>query len=467
MAINLKSCDVDPKQYVEITNHNLKEINGIEREIAINNLVKELSNVSKIEYQICLLDLKSYLMNSYSYYPYHLRVKLKNILLYTRFLISNFLHSVKPKRPKQIDLIIDDWTKGIVFPFYGEELIGKLTKSYKCEFFNFNEFKGMNAIDVFLSFFKFIKCMLLAHRIINKHRIDLREYVFRSFANILSGKAIRKFYKPKLIISGHQNGFSTIKAKAAGAEVVLIPNGVSGYFGDTAFKYADHFISIGGKHFIEAASKFGCSFKNTYSFGALRVHNFNKKTKNRNFNIIYDLLWVGCGVDLLSDYSREGYTIQAECEAIKLINKYAAQTDLKVAYHCRHDDDVEKLKKLELFSEKIEYLPPTYSEKTKETKNVYEAVKESRLVMSSLSGVCHEAFAFGKKFAFVNMSGNVYLNYPYRNAGVEYNLSSKISFDEFVDEVKNKEVDPRDYIVQNPDYVKDLICIIDEVIKKY
>lgn len=466
MSLQLKACNVDPEQYVEITEHNLKIIDNIENEIIINNLVKMLAAISKIDYQICLLDLKSYLMINHSYPPFDLAVKPKNIFLYLRFVASHLFHGFRPKRAKQFEVIIDDWTDGIVLPFYGDELISQLKTSYVCGIERFRCLRFVNLIHVFRSLLGFIKCMFLAEKIIRAYRADLREYVFIFFSEFLSGLAIREANKPKLIITGHQNGFSSIKAKAAGAEIIFIPNGVFGYFGDTAFKYADHFISVGGKYFDEAALKFGCVFKNIHSFGPIRVYNFNQKTKGRNFKVIYDLLWVGCGIDLLSNYLREGFDVKTECEAIKLINCYAAKNGAKIAYHCRTDTDVEKLKKLGLFSEKITYLPPTYSENGKETKNIYEAVKESRIVMASVSGVFHEALTFGKKAAIVNMSGNDYLYYPYRNTGLEYNLSSKISFDEFVEEIENREVDLTGHVVQNPNYVRDLLSIVEGIVNK-
>ena len=406
-------------------------------------------------------------MNNYSYFPYHLRVKRGNLLLYVRFIVAHFLHSFKskPRHSKEIDIIVDDWSNGVVSHFYGEEIISRLGQSYRYDIIRFSRIRGVNLKHVFQQLFNFFKCMFLAESIIRKHKMDLREYVFAFFSEFMSGQAIRETYKPKLVITGHQNGFSSIKAKAAGAEIILIPNGLFGYFGDTSFKYADYFISIGAKYFIEAALKFGCVFKNIYSFGPLRVYNFNQKTKNREFKVIYDLLWVGFGTDLLSNYSREGYTIKAEHEAIKLINKYASK-GWKVAYHCRHEDDVEKLGELGLLSDKIDYLPPTYSKTSKKTKNIYEAVRESGLIMSSLSGVCHEAYALGKKMAFVNLSGNSYLNYPYRSANVEYDLSSKTSFDEFVERIKNKNIDRKDYVEQNHNYIEDLFSIVDNVLNK-
>lgn len=465
MGINLKTGNVDPKEYVSITEHNLKEISKIENEIAVNNLIRALSAASKIDYQICLLDFKSHLMNSIYLFPEYLQFKSKNILLLPRFLISNLFHGIKLKRPKQVDVIIDDWSEGVAPNFYGKELIDKAEKTYKYEIFNFHKFNVMYILDVFRLSFDFIKCMFLANKIIKEHKIDLREYVFAFFSSVLSGLALRRLYNPKLVVSGNQGGFSTIKAKAAGVEIVLIPNGVFGYSVDTSFKYADYFISIGGKHFIDAALKFGSYFKNIYPFGSLRVYNFNQKHLHHNFNIIYDFLWVGCGLDLLSNYSNKGYSIRAEHEAIKLINKYAAREGVKVAYHCRHDDEVEKLKKLGLFSENIEYLPPTFSLKFKGTKSIYHAVMESKVVMSSLSSVCHEAFTLGKKIAFVNLSGNAYLNYPYKEAGVEYDLEAEISFDEFVNEIYyNKNIDPGSYVALNPNYVDDLLAIVDEVI---
>ena len=45
MGINLKACDVDPNEYVDITEHNLKEIDTIDKNVIINNLVKTLADV--------------------------------------------------------------------------------------------------------------------------------------------------------------------------------------------------------------------------------------------------------------------------------------------------------------------------------------------------------------------------------------------------------------------------------------
>ena len=68
--------------------------------------------------------------------------------------------------------------------------------------------------------------------------------------------------------------------------------------------------------------------------------------------------------------------------------------------------------------------------------------------------------ALGKKVGFINMSGNSCLNYPFRDLDIEYNLNSRISFEEYVTNLFNKTDDYKAYILQNKKYTKDMVEII-------
>lgn len=447
--------------YADVFRYNFKEIDNIQSDELFDNFVKMLACISRIDYEIVLIELKRYLMLSREYFPDNIRVRFIYAFLLPYFILGGIPRIFFNKCRKDADIIIDDCSINSADNLYGRELMNVLNRDHKCLMSNFRELKKINMVDLLNYCLSFAKSFLFARHIRKRHGIDLRRYVFSFFSDFLSGLCIKRCYQPKLVISWNDNGLAIIKAKACGADILLIQNGLRDHSGDASFKYADYYISIGTRYPIETRVETGCIFKKIYSLGSLRMYNFLKNAKNKKIDILYDLLWVGgwdlCGPENIFLKSKY-YSMEAHYKALRLINDFAIRTNLRVAYHCRYECEIEDLKKLGLFCDKITYFKNSQ-------KNVYQSVLESDIILSCVSTVSLEALGLGKKVGFINLSENNIINLTYRNLDVEYNLNSGITFEEFIRKIREKEFNFNDYAIQNPNYVEVLSKIVTEALK--
>ena len=289
------------------------------------------------------------------------------------------------------------------------------------------------------------------------------------FSNYLSGLKIGKECQPRLVISGNDNGFSRIKAKSAGADIVLIQNGIRPPVGDSAFSYADHYFSMAAKKITDLRMGTGCIFKNVYFFGSLRLYNFLRSGQgvSRNGQILYDFLFVQAfEIPYAPDEKFYGnfYSTNNEIKLIKEVNKLASCGELKIAFQFRGKSTLEELKKLGLFSERITYI-------INKQQSVYASVLASDVVMSPISTLSLEAMALNKKVFFVNLSGNPEIFQDYKDLGVEYKKpegfdasGDKTYLGDCINEVRKQSKDYKPYIFQNPEYVRDFAAVIDIIL---
>jgi hypothetical protein len=459
MVLNLTPY-TGPDEFAERFDHNLKEISGIEDDELFKNFSHFLSEFSGIDDEIVLLDIKRHLMNNYEYRPHELDPKLSNMLLIPYVLLSLLGH-LSLKKKELIDVLIDDICPEAIETFYGRELVSGIEKDHILLFASLRRFRKSRITHIARFMPGYLRCYLMCRRITKKHGVDLRRYLSLFFLSFIYGLALREDHNPKLVVSGDDNGISVIKAKAAGCKILLIQNGLRGYTSDGTFKYCDHYIAMGGKKVTDIRKHLGCVFKNTYYFGSLRLHNFlmSKEAVGAG-NIVYDMLFVDSGF-LLQDgkpnydgYFKKFYPLDAELELIKRIKNLAETCDLKIAHHCRENEKaIEDLKKLGLFSEKITYL-------LKKNESVYEASLSSGLVASAFSTVGLEAMALHRTVVFINLSGNKYVNYLFRDLGIEYTEKNKTPLVEYLNVVRMQEKNYGEYITQNSNYVYDLIAIV-------
>lgn len=443
-----------PEEFPSVLKYNFKQINNIQNDDAFNGLVARLSRATGIDDQVILLDLKRCLMTCQQLSPDYIKVTRKNISLFIYFIIRNIVRGMAFNPYRRAEIIIDDWYQGSLDTFYGKELKDKISDSYRCLFVNFEGLRAINWLDFVWHLPSFMKVMLFSYTIIRNHKIDLRRYIFTFFCNILVGLNIKRCCRPRIIISGNDNGVSVVKAKASQAAIILIQNAFRGYASDSFFKYGDYCISMGGNLERELRVEMGCVSKNTYSLGSLRLYNFFQKNKDKKFNIIYDLLWVGGWSVCEEDGSSRGgyYSMHAQRKAVQLINEFALKSNMRVSYHYGYDNEIDDLKKMGLFCDKVFYI-------ARNEKNVYQSVMESEIVLSVVSTVCLESIALGKKIGLINFSGNDHLAYLYRKLGIEYN-NNKNSFADFLEKITRQNFRPEDYIYQSKHYVDDLFSII-------
>lgn len=455
--------------YKEVFDYNFKNVDSIENCKIFRYLVSVLAKMTKINSSIIFLEIKKYIMDCQEYYPDRINIeeeKEDSLTFYLRnyyYLITHqFKNSkkIKDNEEKGASIIIDDFYSSSLSHFYGEDLVENLKKSkYNVLIKKWNRLVSVNIIILVKSFFGYVTSAYFILRIKKKHKIALKSFFLGFITSYFTGLTIKKKYRPKVIISGNDNGFDIIKAKSAQAEIVLIQNGLRGVLSDSSYKYSDYYFSITGNKGNLVREETGCNLGEIYSFGSIRLHHFLKGKDVVLETVKYDILYIDWGNlkdtdNIFSNY----YDIREEYKIIKLLNQLAEKSNYKIAYHCRYEEEVTDLKELGLFSEKIVYL------KNKDVK-VYDAIIKSSVVLSSGSTVSVEAMALNKKVGFINFSGNVYLNYLFRDLNKEL-VECKIgSFVDYLEKVSSEEVDYSAYINQNANYILDFISVINKIME--
>lgn len=458
MEFKLKEYSL-PKEYPRDYSYNFHAVNGIQNDVLLNSFVRDLSCFSGVPYEIILTDLKNYLMIRHEYYFGVLDVNIRNVLLLPKFILS-FVKNAVAKKYGTADLILDIWFPNAIRDFYTTELEAGLLKEHKCLFVDFNSIIYAKPRYFFKFLIPFVLSFFRCSGIIKKHNLDLRPYVYLFFKKLLIGLTIKQVIKPKLIISGNDNGFVSIIAKMAGAELMFIQNGRRSLASHFAFKYADHYVAMTDIYRRISSGLTNDIFKNIYNFGSIRLYENLKKNSNGS-RISYDLLWVSSltalpgGVLQKSNWSHY-YDDESECAAIKIINNFSQKSNLRIAYQCKTDYEIEELEKAELKSDKIFYFTPSMQ-------NTYKTLFQSKAVLTPVSTVCLEAMGIGKKVGFVNLSGNDFLNLYFKDLDIEFNQESTVTFECFIDKIMNQQLDYKAYFFQNQNYITDLLDIIKKV----
>jgi hypothetical protein len=422
--------------------------------------VQYLSDSTQIDFEIILLDLKHYILFMQEYFPYNIQRKWIHLVALPYFFINALSKIHWGEKESITEIIIDDWYKNSTDSFYGRELVTRLSSNWRTFVVNIQSLTEIDLKTFMRIIPPFVLSFINATHILKVHGMDLRRYTYTFYKNVMEGNAIKKHYKAKLVISGNDNGMSIIKAKAAGADILLIHNGVRiPYCSHFCFKYADYNISMENMHILQARINQGCKFINYYLLGSVRLHNFLRQNSDVDLPLIYDVLWVStCG---LCDYDSKmnGYYLSTdEHKAIRIFNQFVDESSIRAAYQCRYPNEIDDLRKLGLFNNNIVYIE-------RKGEGVYQSVAQSKVVLSSFSTVCLEAMAMGNKVGFVNLSGNKYINLIYKDLAIEYTGEGNLSFVDFYNEIRDREIDYTNYIKQSASYVNELIDIVDQAVK--
>lgn len=451
-----------PTEYGKLFESNLVSINEISNDENLIKLITILSDSTKIEKEIIFLDFKRFLMTSAEYRRTRLYRWYWNYLTICVTFLKLAIRMFKKYNLNKSDIIIDDWSIGVVDDFYEKEFISRAKNLFSCSVLDFGKIFKINLIDGIKCSKGFITSYFYGLYLSSMYKMNIAYYVCRFFSDYLSGLWIKKNLKPKIVVSGNDNGLNLIRTKAAGAKVVLIQNGNRPPWSDSCFLYADCYFSMYGEKTNKIRINMTkCLFKKVYSFGSIRLHNYYKKQAEDKY--CYDLLYVSTvgNSDQEKDHDNMlGHycTLKSEYEAIRLFNdNIAKKNKYKIAYYCRYYGEETELKSMGLHSDHIEYISykPGY---------VYNFIAKSEIVCSTCSTACLEAMSMGKKIVFINLSGNNYLNYYYKDLEIEYNKNVTIALDEFLEEIKNRKFNYEDYIVQNPKYIDDVIMCIAQIL---
>ena len=449
-----------PCQFKAIFDHNYYIIDKIEENEKVRSFVQYLADSAQINFEIVLRDLKNYILVAQQYYPHYVKRTLVNMLFLPYFFV-NALKSLSLKKDNgKKEIIIDDWFENSTEGFYGPELVSRLRSLWDILFLNFNSIKEID-FKVFISTIPmFMYSFLWAFRAGRKNRIDLRRYTCSFYTKVMKGKTIAKHFQPKLVISGNDNGLFIITAKAAGADVLFIDNGLRWpYFSEFCFKYADYNVSLEAEYVFKTRTSQGCYFKNNYTLGSLRLYNYLHQINSADLPVLHDVLWISTYTGICNyDSPLNGYYLATdEQKAIKVFNDIINKRSLKAAYQCRYADEIKDLTRLGLFKEKVTYVEIG-------TKSVYQSIVESKIVLTSWSTACHEAMALGKRVGFINLSGNEYINFIYKDLAIEYTGKDGCSIEDFFESINTRELNYNNFIQQSPRYVDELISIITKAI---
>jgi hypothetical protein len=450
-----------PSEYPEIYRHNIEQIKKIESYPPIDRLIKLLNRATQIDEQIIWLELKRYLMNMIEYRPERNEPQnIGKIGSVKKLIAMARKYFIWPKNTgsRKADVIVDDFSEGVLDNLYGPELLNQLRSLSGYRTINFLKPYPVK-IMYYLRFLPWILSAWFHNRnIIRSMQLDLKQFIVIYFSRYLFGISIRSDLKPQIIVSGNDNGFPVIMGKAAGAEIVLIQNAKKTLFSDATFKYADHYIAMGDMAYTGVLKNTGCIFRNIYNYGSIRLYNsLNGKHDPEDKS---DILWIS---DLENQPEEEYvfkhyYSNRYEIEAIKLLNEYAESSNRRIVYKCRYEGEIEELKKLDLICPRITYYG-------RNEKNTYRSMSSARAVFSTISSAVYEAMGIGKKAGYVNLSGNSNLNYDVRELNIEYTPEGAISFPEYVEKILADDRDYSSYVKQDHDYVQDVLKVIKGAIR--
>lgn len=446
------------REYGTIYEHNFQFVQSLEREQLFARLADYLSSVTAIERRIIAADLKRHILTanelffrSFSAQPLYL------VFVVPSYIIACFYHMPWSRPVKKADVIVDDWSRGVVERFYGNELRVSLQARCTTAYMPFARSGHINLRLFLTTFIPFLRSLAAAWRIYFKYRVNLASYLRFFFSSYLQGDAFGRQAGPKFIISGNDNGFPVIKAKAAKAKIMLIQNGLRPVISDSCFKYADYYVSLEDTEMRRVRrEKTGCVFDTILPFGSLYLH--NGVDKNRQYETRYDILYastVHLGSAAYEKQYGHWYPLACEREVLKALNALAERSGLRIAYKCRYAGETEDIRRYGLASDKITYIP-------QDRETVYEVILQSKLLLASMSTTVWEAILLGRKSACINVSGNDYLNYYYQRFHNEYTPASGISFEEFIMQILARAGGFDHDGAQNPAFIRDIVSLVAE-----
>lgn len=445
MAISLRRYAA-PRDYAPLYRHNFQQVDGTQDDPLFQELVAGLGRASGLPDRLVWLDIKSYLMRNHEFYPHRLAPKAANALAPFYFLLRSGPWA--GREVPRADVIIDDMCNDPIETLYTPELKTLLDGMASCLLHDVSRTQGPGLLTRLRHLPGFLRAQRTCRAIRRRHGIDLRQYLVSFFKKFLAGRFLKDRCGAKLVVSGNDNDFPFILAKAAGARILLIQNGMRHMGGHFCFRHADVYVSMGDVPLAAASGFQGSDFAEIKSLGSIRVHAY--RAGRPLPRPAYDLLWVSTwepesnhewSVRWAHWFSRE-----AELEAARLLHEFADRSDLRIAYHCRYDEELKDLEAHGIGSSRVTHL-------TNRQQHVYESVLMSDTVLSPLSTVSLEALALGKKAGFVNLSGNELVNYGFRDLGLEYGAGRDASFASFVARIRAQDGVPPPRVAQDPDMV--------------
>jgi hypothetical protein len=432
-----------------------------------------LSIISGIKRQVIFIDLKKFIAEQLEYYAAKTsptsfvceKIKGLNVLVKVSNMVKIFLKIIMAKKPdgsRPVDVLVDEWSPGVLDNFYGAEFFALLKRDFQYQTVSLSSKIPLGKLRIlkYALYFPFIYPFALW--LSKKHDINLWLYLMSFFTRMLWGFSLKDIYKPKIIISGNDNNFPSITGMAAGCKIYLIQNSEMCPCSVYSFRYADILFSMGNLEKMDLIEPTGCCFKQIKPLGSIRLHNSLRNKNNDKDVKLHDVLWIS-DLEIENDecdgiFSKY-YPITAEYEAIKLLNFLAINTDLRIAYKCRTDEEKTFLSIREMLSDRIRVIG-------RSEENTYETICKAGLILSAHSSVIVEAMGMGKKCGYVNLSGNKYINYGVRNLNLEFTSNSGEGFISYVNKITNSTPDYKGLYRQDEKYIESMFNIIKQELKK-
>lgn len=400
-----------PAEFPALFRHNLEVVRTAGERPAVLALADALADAGGVERDDVLIDLERWLLVAHEYYPDQLRRRRGLAALALAALIALAAKSLpRARRVEHADVLVDDWDPGSAGTFYGADVLSALGTPHLVDV---TAFRAVDARDLAQLAPRWPHLARLARRVSREEGIGFERYLLRFGAAVLGGKALRRRTQARTVVSGNDNGFPTLLARAAGLRVVLIQNGLRGLLSDSAFVSADVLLALGAEPLQEVRRATGCRFGTVIELGGLRLAH-HLRAGGAPDPPTFDVLFVSSLEPAAPFDARHGhyYPMSAEHRAIRLYAALAQSTDLRLAYYPRMDAESDELQRLGISLEGIDLLD-------RRPRGVYAAMQQARVVLSSISTATVEALAMNTPAGFVNLSGNPAILEPFATAGLE------------------------------------------------
>lgn len=421
-----------PDAFPELFRHNLSVVGAVAERPAVRALVDALAAAGRLDADDVLIDLQRWLLVAHEYYPGQLRVRRGFAaagLAGLAAIAAAGLARARGGEPAAV--LVDDWDPGSAETFYGADVVAALGQGGRVALADVTAFRDVDVRDLARLAPRWPRLAAAARRAEREEGVGFSRYLVRVAALVLAGRTLRRRYGARVVLSGNDNGFPTLKARAAGMRVVLAQNGLRGLLSDSAFVSADVLLAMGSAPLQEVRVETGCRFGEVRELGSLRLAR-HIAARGAAPEPAYDVVFVSSLEPAAPFDARHGhyYPMAAEHRAIRLVGALAESTGLRVAHYPRMDDERARLEAEGLLSPAVELLE-------RRPGGVYAAAEAGHVVLSSVSTATLEALALGRPAGFVNLSGNAGILAPFARAGLEHTGEDPQQLARFVEHLRS------------------------------
>lgn len=446
--------------YAETFGHNFREVGRIGAYPQVKDLTDFIAARLGVLPEIVEIELRRYVLTCHEYYPGEILPSKGAVpRRVCRFAAQVGLALLPRQFCGKSRVLVHDWSPGVIDNFYGDVLLRSLKVRLSAGVVSQKGLWRAGLLDSFSRIPDYFMAQRLAARARMATGVELSGFVNYAVRCALAGQWLRRYAAPAVILSGNDNGFPVLLAKAAGAKLILIQNARKTLFSDAAYKYADIFVAMADLEKMGIIAQTGCRFGKIVQLGSIRIANAMQPPAREGAIPGCDLLWIsdleysGGSEQVFGRY----YSMTSEIAAIRVLNELALRSGWSIIYKCRMPDELVHLKSLGLISDKIHYVG-------RYEMNTYRVALKAEVVMSTLSTVVLEMLGVGKKAGLFNLSGNNNVNADLSQYGLEYTREDTGGLLDFVSSLRLNPPDLGGTVVQDPHYFERLEEIVAEAV---